>query len=139
MEQTVDVIAGCTVVFVEDEALVRDVAVCELEDHGFTVIEFDSADEALPYLSQHGGEPCVVVTDVQMPGALNGLQLVDILSQLWPSTPLLVTSGGALVDPRRLPPNARFLRKPWRPAEMVDRVATLASDALVGPKPLPLS
>ncbi len=131
MEQTIDIGTGRTVVFVEDEALVRDVAVCELEDHGFTVVEFDSADEALPYLSRHGGEACVVVTDVQMPGALNGLQLVDIVSHLWPTTPVLVTSGGSLVDPQRLPPSARFLRKPWRPSEMVDRVARLAGRPVV--------
>ena len=129
MEHAVDIGTGRTVVFVEDEALVRDVAVCELEDHGFKVVEFPSADEALPYLSRHGGDACVVVTDVQMPGALNGLQLVEIVSHLWPRTPMLVTSGGSLVDPQRLPPSVRFLRKPWHPSEMVDRVARLAGGA----------
>ena len=115
--------SGRTVVIVEDEFLVRDLAVCELEDNGFTVVEFDSADAALPYLREHGGEAALVLTDVQMPGAINGLDLVALLDSMWPGVPVLITSGGPLVDPRKLPPCAAFLSKPWRPEDMVERVA----------------
>ncbi len=118
-----------TVVIVEDEFLVRDLAVCELEDNGFTVVEFDSADAALPYLREHGGEAALILTDVQMPGSLNGLELVDILSRLWPDVPVLITSGGPLVDPRRLPSCAAFLRKPWLPEDMVARVGRMIDTA----------
>ena len=113
---------GQIVVLVEDEALVRDVTACELEDRGFEVIEFDSADAALPWLTQNGGKPSIVVTDVQMPGRLNGLELVEIINDLWPRLKLLVTSGGPLVNPAALPPSVKFLAKPWRPAELVARV-----------------
>ena len=116
-----------TVVVVEDEFLVRDLAVCELEDNGFTVVEFDCADAALPYLREHGGEAAVIVTDVQMPGSLNGLELVAILDRLWPGVPVLITSGGPLVDPRRLPACAGFMSKPWRPEDMVARVAGMVA------------
>ncbi len=115
--------SGRTVVIVEDEILVRDVAVCELEDNGFTVVEFETADAALPYLREHGGEAALVVTDVQMPGSINGLELVEILSHICPGVPVLITSGGPLVDPRKLPACAAFLSKPWRPEDMVARVA----------------
>ena len=117
--------SGQTVVIVEDEFLVRDLAVCELEDNGFTVVEFDSADAALPYLREHGGEAALVLTDVQMPGSINGLELVALLDRMWPGVPVLITSGGPLVDPRKLPPCAAFLSKPWRPEDMVRRVAGL--------------
>ncbi len=118
---------GQIVVVVEDEALVRDLAMCELEDSGYRVVGFASADDALPYLRLHGGEAAVLVTDVQMPGALNGLELVEIIARIWPGTPVLVTSGGPLVDPSRLPQCARFIAKPWHPADMVDRVRNLAT------------
>ena len=118
-----------TVVIVEDEFLVRDLAVCELEDNGFTVVEFDSADAALPYLREHGGGAALSLTDVQMPGRLNGLELVDILSRLWPGVPVLITSGGPLVDPRKLPSCAAFLRKPWLPEDMVARVGRMIDTA----------
>lgn len=117
------------VVIVEDEFLVRDLAVCELEDNGYTVVEFDTADAALPYLRQHGGRTAALVTDVQMPGTLDGLQLTDIVSLIWPDIPVLVTSGGSLVDPARLPHCAKFLRKPWRPAEMMDRIRSMLRGA----------
>lgn len=125
MTQAHDSWSGRIIVIVEDEYLVRDVAVCELEDNGFTVVEFDSADAALPYLREHGGDAALILTDVQMPGALNGLELVDILSGLWPDVPVLITSGGPLVDPRRLPPCAGFLSKPWHPEDMVARVGQM--------------
>ena len=130
MDRSVDLPSVMTVVVVEDELLVRDLVACELEEHGYRVVEFDTADDALPYLRLHGGGACILVTDVQMPGTLNGLQLADILSHMWPETPVLVTSGGSLVDPKRLPPRAGFLRKPWRPAEIIERVRLLETDAL---------
>lgn len=112
---------------VEDEFLVRDLVSCELEDNGFVVVGFDSADAALPYLREHGGETALILTDVQMPGSLNGLDLVDILNNLWPGVPVLITSGGPLVDPRKLPPCASFLRKPWLPDDMVALVTGMLS------------
>ena len=122
MEQLRNSGAGRVVVIVEDEFLVRDLAVCELEENGFRVVEFETADAALPYLEEHGGEAALIVTDVQMPGRLDGLGLVALLSRWWPNLPVLVTSGGPLVDPRKLPARASFLSKPWTPEAMVDRV-----------------
>ena len=119
--------SGRTVVIVEDEFLVRDLAVCELEENGFTVVEFESADAALPYLREHGGEAALVVTDVQMPGSIDGLELVAILSRICPGVPVLITSGGPLVDPRNRPARATFMSKPWLPEDMVARVADMVA------------
>ena len=115
-----------TVLVVEDEVLVREIAVCELEDSGFTVVEFPTADDALAHLQSHEGETAVLFTDVQMPGRLNGLDLVDIVSRSWPQIGVLVTSGGPLVNPATLPPRARFVPKPWRAADIVKRVRGIA-------------
>ncbi|MCW6509913.1 response regulator [Lichenifustis flavocetrariae] len=114
------------VAIVEDEAIVRDVAAMELEDCGFDVVDFRCADDALPYLRQHGGNISVLVTDVQMPGAMNGLDLVTLISRMWPELRMLVTSGGPLVDPGKLPPRVRFIAKPWRAADMAARVQELS-------------
>jgi hypothetical protein len=69
----------------------------------------------------------VLFTDVQMPGRLNGLELVDIVSRAWPAIGVLVTSGGPLVNPSKLPPCARFVAKPWRAADIVNRVQGIAN------------
>ena len=116
----------CTVIVVEDDFLVRDLAISELEDAGYHVIDFPTADDALVHLTDHADEAQVVFTDVQMPGRLNGLDLVNIVSRRWPSIQVLVTSGGTLVDPAALPPCARFVAKPWRGADLVVRMARMA-------------
>jgi two-component system, response regulator PdtaR len=129
MEQPGPLLAHKLVALVEDEPIVRDIATVELEDHGFDVIEFATADEALPFFDQHGADVAVLITDVQMPGRLSGLDLIAILARRWPRLQMLVTSGGPLVDPGRLPPAVRFLAKPWRPADMAARVEELALSA----------
>jgi DNA-binding NtrC family response regulator len=121
---------NCTVIVVEDEFLVRELAVCELEEVGFRVIEFATADDALAHLLEHPNEADVVFTDVQMPGQLNGLDLTDIVSRVWPNIRVLVTSGGPLVNPTKLPPCARFVAKPWRGTDIVSRVERLADRAV---------
>lgn len=108
-----------TVVVVEDEPFVRDLAVCELEEGGYPVVDFATADEALHYLSAHAAAIAAVFTDVQMPGRLNGLDLARIVDRTWPEIGLLVTSGGLQIDAARLPQRARFVQKPWRAAEVL--------------------
>ncbi|MDX7952707.1 response regulator [Lichenihabitans sp. Uapishka_5] len=119
--------ASKLVALVEDEPIVRDVAAVELEDRGFSVVEFESADAALPYLQENGGAFSLVVTDVQMPGRINGLELVIVLQRWWPQLKVLVTSGGPLVNPSLLPPTAKFIAKPWRAADMASRVQELVA------------
>lgn len=115
------------VALVEDEPVVRDVAAIELEENGFSVVDFSTADEALPYLRQNGCNLSAVVTDVQMPGRVNGLELVELLRRWWPHLRVLVTSGGPLVNPNDLPSTARFIAKPWRPADIASRVQEIVS------------
>ena len=119
-------VSNRTVVVVEDEALVRELAVCELEESGFRVVEFPTADAALAYLQVHNGEAGVVFTDVQMPGLLSGLDLAEIVGRRWPGIGVLVTSGGATLNLAKLPACARFIPKPWRCADMVNRVEGIA-------------
>ena len=116
-----------TVVVVEDEPLIRELALCELEDGGFEVVGFASADEAMGHLAHHGAGTSVLFTDVQMPGQLNGLDLAAIVARRWPAMLVLVTSGGTLVDPTRLPSRAQFVAKPWRSEDIVGRIRRLAA------------
>lgn len=113
------------IVVVEDEPFVRELAVCELEDCGFAVDGFGTADEALSHLVRHAAETAVIFTDIQMPGRLDGLALTDIVARSWPAIRVLVTSGGSSVDTGLLPPCARFMPKPWRATDVVLRVTEL--------------
>ena len=68
------------VLVVEDEPLVRALAVDVLEEAGFDVLEAATADYALVVLEKRE-DICVLLTDVDMPGRLNGFQLAHIVQE----------------------------------------------------------
>ena len=117
------------VALIEDEPLVRDLAACELMELGFKVVEFASADAALPWLQMHGGDLSVLVTDVADARQLDGLELVSILNRLCPCLADAGDLGRASGQPERAPPCVRLRRnrgvprilplgwRRWRPAE----------------------
>ncbi len=111
------------VLLVDDEPVVRMVACQSLEDAGFQVIQADCAQEALDILKSRA-DVGVLFTDVNMPGAFDGLELAALVHRLWPCIQLVVTSGQALQAP--VPDDGRFMAKPYRLDEMVDTVTSVA-------------
>jgi CheY-like chemotaxis protein len=106
-----------TILVVEDNALVRLVAVEFLEDSGFKVVEADSADGAIDLLTNDGPIDAVF-SDVQMPGTMDGVELARWISREKPGVKVLLTSGNApmqldvpiLPKPYDLPSVARRLK-----------------------------
>jgi two-component system, response regulator PdtaR len=118
------------VLVVEDEALVRMFAADLLrEEGGFKVFEAGSADEALIVLEATSNEVQAVVTDVEMPGTLDGFTLARIVTQAWPHIGNVVVSGRMAPGPGVLPHGARFLAKPYRPAALIEAVHAVLSRA----------
>jgi CheY-like chemotaxis protein len=111
------------VLLVDDEPVVRMVACQSLEDAGFQVIEADCAQQALDVLKSRA-DVGVLFTDVNMPGAFDGLELARLVHEIWPAIQLVVTSGQALPTP--VPDDGRFMAKPYRLNEMVDTVTSVA-------------
>jgi DNA-binding NtrC family response regulator len=103
------------VLVVEDEAYVRMASASMLEDAGFEVIEASNADEALRLLSINP-RVGVVITDVEMPGTINGLGLASRIHVDWPSVGVVVTSGrsGEPVSDIDV-----FMPKPYRSAGLI--------------------
>jgi len=113
------------VLLVEDEALVRMMAADVLrEEGGFKVIEVVNADEALTVL-EATADIQALVTDVEMPGSLDGFTLARVVKQAWPHTGIVVTSGRMAPGPKVLPSGALFIAKPYRPADLVAAVRTV--------------
>lgn len=98
------------VMIVEDEALIRFALADELIACGHMVIECCNVLEALAVLGKDG-EVDAVVTDVDMPGGLSGLDLSRLLAATRPSLPVWITSGRD-VDISALSA-AVFLPKPY--------------------------
>ena len=112
-----------TVLVVEDEILIRMMVSESLRHAGCEVVEAASADEALEVLSASTG-PDVLITDVKMPGAVDGLELASRVRKAHPGLKVVITSGHA---PAR---NAdgladAFLAKPFALEHLVGRVRAL--------------
>ena len=79
------------VLVVEDATLVRMFMADFLDEAGFKVFEAVNADEALTVL-QARPDVQAVVTDIEMPGSTNGLELARTVRERWPSVEIVVTS-----------------------------------------------
>ena len=112
------------ILIVEDELLIRLNAVEMIEEAGFEVVEAASADEAIAILA--GCLDIIVVfTDIQMPGSMDGLKLAAAVRDRWPPIKIVATSGHVKLVPGDLPEGARFLPKPYSPAEITKMLREL--------------
>ncbi len=107
------------VLVVEDEPIVRLVAIQGLEDAGFEVVEAETAEEALEILEGRS-DVSVLFTDVTMPGAVDGIRLAELVHRHWPAIRIVVTSARAL--DRHVPDDGCFLPKPYTQDEMTAAV-----------------
>ena len=120
-DQTVILIA-------DDEALIRIVARIALEKKGYFILTCQDGEEALHISRSFPGIIHAVLSDVKMP-KVNGLELREQILAERPGIKVLLMSGQ--MD-SRLPSNVEFLRKPFGPSVLQDRMrALLASPASV--------
>ena len=126
--------AGKSVVLVvDDEALVRMSAVGLLADAGYDVPEAKDAKSALAVLEWRA-DIGLVFTDVEMPGATDGIDLAKVIRARWPAVLLVVASGKAEINEGRLPCGAPFFRKPYADNVIFAAMGKmLASAAGLGP------
>ena len=106
------------VLVVEDEPLVRMVAAETLAEAGYLILEAATGDEALRIITS-GPPLSAVVTDVEMPGPLDGLELAKFIEKRWPEIAVVIVSGRRLPPPHELPLKAVFLPKPYSPERLV--------------------
>ncbi|MEO8882073.1 MAG: response regulator [Devosia sp.] len=100
------------VLIVEDEYLLRINAVEMIAEAGFDSIEAGNADEAIAILEARP-DIHIVVTDIQMPGSMDGLKLAHFIRGRWPPVKIITTSGKLSLTAGDLPEGARFLPKPY--------------------------
>jgi two-component system, response regulator PdtaR len=111
------------ILVVEDDFLIRLAISDELAALGFHVIQAASADEALRVL-QGGVSIDLILTDVRMPGTLDGLELARRVRVNWPNIKVIVVSGDLLSMPSDGSADL-FFAKPYNPAYVSDAVKQL--------------
>lgn len=106
-----------TVLVVDDEPIIRMDLADLVRDSGYIVLEAANADEAITLLEAHGAIR-ILVTDIEMPGSMNGLKLASAVRKRWPPVAIIVTSGRILPANAELPSATSFLGKPYSCATM---------------------
>jgi FixJ family two-component response regulator len=112
-------VANQIVCVVEDEPFTRMDAVLLLEEAGFEVREFVIVEKAIAFLETKAPTVLFVFTDVRTPGKLDGIHLAQLASDRWPWIKIVITSGTVSGIEDRIPQGSTFLRKPWRPTEVL--------------------
>lgn len=108
-----------SVLVVEDDRAIRDLAAAVLEETDLRVVEAESGEEALHHLKQHAEEVVLVFTDVRIPCFLDGVDLARAVSTRWPWIKVVVTSGAPGDRLDHLPEAATYLQKPWRALDVL--------------------
>jgi CheY-like chemotaxis protein len=116
------------VLVVEDEAVIRAMLAEELEDAGFAVIEADGADAAVAAFAGRN-DIGIVVTDVRMPGSMDGIGLARWMREHAPAVPIIITSGFATrLDATAINPAiVRVVAKPYVGRDIAEWMAALVS------------
>ncbi len=116
-----------TILVVEDEEIVRNLAVRGLRERGYEVVEAKNGIEALDYVRQHPGTVDLVISDVVMP-EMSGRELGQNLSLFDSELPILYMSGYTgedVVQRGLLDPGAPFQQKPFTPGTLASKVRTM--------------
>ena len=112
-----------TVMVVDDEVIARIVLADELRERGWSVVEAASADEALRVL-QGGIRVDLMVTDIRMPGSIDGVALARRARTDLPGLPVVIVSGERPTDVARAVCDGYF-EKPYSIDCLLDLVSDL--------------
>jgi signal transduction histidine kinase len=115
-------VLDATVLFVEDDSLVRESVMPILQQAGATVVCASSGDEALSVL-EAGLHADILFTDIVMPGKLNGVLLARQVRERFPGIALVLATG--YFDEKFDMPDATLLTKPYEATALVELLAKL--------------
>jgi CheY-like chemotaxis protein len=117
-----------TVLVVEDEPAVREIAVAILRDLGYRVLEAGDGEEGLRVFGAHRGTVDLLLTDVVLPGKLRGRELAERITAIRPEVSVLYMSGyteNSIVHNGRLDDGVQLMSKPFQREQLARKVAEL--------------
>ena len=112
------------VLLIEDEPKIRRFLRAGFEINGFSVLEAENAAAALRVLEALH-DVRLLFADIQMPGALNGMDLAREVHARWPNVLLVVASGPTRLSRAEITDDGRFIGKPYGAAELLTEVDDL--------------
>jgi len=115
---------GKTLLLVDDEDIVREIIAEHLRDIGYRVLEADSAPAALRII-QTGARIQMLISDVGLPGDMDGRQVAELVLKRHPDLPVILITGYAFGEPIS---GVEVIRKPFLPDALADAVRTKLGD-----------
>lgn len=116
-----------TILLVEDDEAVREVAARTLGRFGYRVLSAGEGTDALRVVEEKGEEIDLLLTDIMMPG-MNGVELGMEVARRKPGIKVFYMSGYAdqeLVRQGLLEPGTTFLQKPFTPRQLAARIRAI--------------
>jgi len=114
------------VLLVEDEFLLCDMISEVLAENGFEVHAVANAQDALHHLTC--GSPCdILLTDINLPGTIDGAALARLARELRPRLPVVYASGSySRLEELDAVPGAIFVAKPYNPDKLCEMLSEMA-------------
>ena len=112
------------VLIVEDEFLIRLTLAEVLADEGYDVLEAETGDEAVALLHANP-DVAVLLTDIQLPGLLDGRAVVVEARRGRPDMPVIFMTGRPDASAATASPNEIYISKPYLPSEICAAVKRL--------------
>jgi CheY-like chemotaxis protein len=123
------------VLVVEDDSSIRLFVSEYLRHCGFRVLEAADADDAIDNMKFEARNICIVVSDIRLPGGMDGVELAHWIGSYAPGTPVILTSGYIGSTARAM--NAYWTRdvleKPYSNFELLRRIRSALGDTVQRP------
>jgi CheY-like chemotaxis protein len=113
---------GCTILLVEDEVLLRMIITDQLREAGYSVIEAANAHEATEVLRNYADIE-VVISDVQMPGSMDGIGLTQMIRSEYPTIKIILASGHLTTI--NSADHDAFFEKPYDAVKIIQHIKAL--------------
>jgi DNA-binding NtrC family response regulator len=109
------------ILIVEDDVLANERLEFILHQAGYEVLSATSADQAAELLEDHEHVQ-LLVTDINLPGVMNGLQLAAMAKTRRPEMNIIIVTGYSAPRNDEMPPGSLFLPKPYNARKIVEAV-----------------
>jgi signal transduction histidine kinase/CHASE3 domain sensor protein len=117
-----------TVLIVEDDPAVREIATAILSELGYQMLGAADGEEALRVFGAHASSVDLLLTDVVLPGKVRGRELAERIKAVRPEIPVLFMSGyteNSIVHQGRLDDGVQMIGKPFKREELARKVAAV--------------
>ena len=112
------------IIVAEDDFIMSEYLSGILGEKGYSVIAVANADDAIA-MFDYRDDVRMLITDIGMPGPINGLNLAATVRDRWPLVKIIITTGRELPKIEEVPAGSLYLRKPYTPGSVMVAVLSL--------------